>query len=172
MCIRDSLYSCAVKKPTYRANNSRKTIIIENDSVLKYAEYIGHFGNVNTLEYQKTGDLLKVSGNSLTEKKGIFTLATDLYGSELVLQNDSLIIKDTGEVFYTERFLKEKADKKFTSFYIILEGKKKKITKLNFERIFAHPFLENYTVIEIDKEDAKRKYGINKKYKTAELVAK
>ncbi len=164
--------SCATQKPTFRANNSKRTIIIENDSILRYAELIGCLGNVNTLNYKKENGIIKVSGNPNTKQVGIFSLATDLYGSELKVETDSLIIKQTGEVFYEERFLKSKADQKFQKFYIVMNDKEKKITKSNFKRILTNPDFENYISVEMDKEDAKREYGIDKKYKTLKLVRK
>ncbi len=164
--------SCATKKPTYRANNSKRIIIVENDSILRYTELIGCLGNSNTLNYKRENGLLRVSGIAHTKQEGIFSLATDLYGSELTIETDSLIIKRTGEVFYEDRFLKSKADQKFQEFYIILNDKEKKITKSNFKRILTNPNLENYTSSEMDKDDAKRNYGIDKKYRTLMLVRK
>ena len=164
--------SCATKKPTYRANNSKRIIILENDSILRYTELIGCLGNSNTLNYKKENEILKVSGIADTKQIGIFSLATDLYGSELKIETDSLIIKQTGEVFYEDRFLKSKVDRNFEEFYIVMNNKEKKITKSNFKRILTNLDLENYTSIEMDKNKAKREYGIDKKYKTIKLVRK
>ena len=164
--------SCATQKPTYRANNSKRIIIVENDSILRYTELIGCLGNSNILSYKNEDGILKVSGNVDTKQVGIFSLATDLYGSELKIEADSLIIKQTGEVFYENRFLKSKADQKFEEFYIVMNNKEKKITKSNFKRILTNLDLENYKSVEMDKDDAKREYGIDKKYKTMKLVRK
>jgi hypothetical protein len=164
--------SCATQKPTYRANNSKRILIVENDSTLRYTELIGCLGNSNTLNYKKENGILKVSGIADTKQVGIFSLATDLYGSELKIEKDSLIIKRTGEVFYEDRFLKSKTDQKFQEFYIVLNDKKQRITKSNFKRILTNPDLQNYTSFEMDKDDAKREYGIDKKYKTLKLVWK
>ena len=166
------VYSCASQKPTYRANNSKRIIIVENDSILRYTELIGCLGNSNTLNYKKENGLLKVSGIADTKQIGIFSLATDLYGSELKIETDSLIIKRTGEVFYKDKFLNTKADRKFKEFYIVVNDKEKKITKSNFKRILTNRDIENYTSVEMDKDDAKREYGIDKKYKTLKLVRK
>ena len=166
------VYSCATKKPTYRANNSKRIIIIENDTTLRFTELIGCLGNTNTLDYKKENGLLKVSGITDTKQEGIFSLATDLYGSELKIETDSLVIKKTGEVFYADKFLKSKANQKFQEFYIVKDDIKKKITKSNFKRILTNPDLENYTSFEMDKDDAKREYGIDTKYKTLKLVRK
>ncbi|MCK8521060.1 hypothetical protein M0D21_05755 [Aquimarina sp. D1M17] len=167
-----SICSCATQKPTYRANNSKRIIIIENDSVLRYTELIGCLGNSNTLNYTKENEFLKVSGNLDIKQDGIFSLATDLYGSELKIEKDSLTIKRTGEVFYEDQFLKSKADQKFQEFYIVVDHKKKKITKSNFKRILTNPNFENYTSFEMNKNDAKREYGIDEKYRTLKLVRK
>ena len=164
--------SCAIQKPTYRANNSKRIIIIENDSTLRHTELIGCLGNSNTLTYKNENGFLKVSGNEDTKQVGIFSLATDLYGSELIIEKDSLIVKRTGEIFYEDRFLKSKDDQKFQEFYIVVDDKEKKITKSNFKRILTNPDLENYTSFEMDKDEAKKKYGIDKKYKTLKLVRK
>ena len=48
--------SCATQKPTYRANNSKRIIIVENDSILRYTELIGCLGNTNTLNYKKDNE--------------------------------------------------------------------------------------------------------------------
>ena len=164
--------SCATQKPTYRANNSKRIIIVENDSILRYTELIGCFGNSNTLNYKKENGILKVSGIADTKQIGIFSLAKDLYGSELKIEADSLIIEQTGEVFYEDRLIKSKADRKFEEFYIVMNKKERKITKSNFKRILTNLDLENYESIEMNKDDAKKEYGIDKKYRTIKLVRK
>ena len=165
------LYSCAAKKPIYRAS-SKRIIIVENDSILRHTELIGCFGNSNTLNYKNENGILKMSGNDKTKQEGIFSLATDLYGSELKIEKDSLVIIKTGEVFYEENYFKLKTEKSFEQFYIILDGKKKKIKKSNIERILTNPYLEDYEIVEMNKNDAKKEYGINIKYKTLKLVQK
>jgi hypothetical protein len=164
--------SCATKKHTYHAINSKRNITVENDSILKYTELIRCFGNSNTLKYKKENGLIKVFGVTDTKQKGIFSLAQDLYGSELIIEKDSLLIKETGEIFYKDRFLKSKANQNFKEFYIILNNKAKKVKKSNFKRILINRDWENYTSLEIDKDDAKREYGIDKKYSTIKLIRK
>ena len=154
-----SISSCATKKAIYRANNSKRIIIVENDSIIRYTELVGCLGNSNALKYKIEDSLLTVSGNANTTQEGIFSLATDLYGSELIMQTDSLIVKHTGEIFYTDKFLKSKPDKQFQEFYIVLDNRKQKITKSNFKRILTNPDLVNYTTVEMDKGDAEKKYG-------------
>ncbi|WP_031457548.1 hypothetical protein [Flavobacterium chungangense] len=164
--------SCATKKTTYLTINSKRIIIVENDSILRYTELIGCLGNSNTLNYKKENGLLKVSGIADTKKEGIFSLATDLYGAELKIETDSLIIKRTGEIFYKEQILKSKANQNFQDFYIILNDKKKKITKSNIKRILTNIDLENYDSVEMEKNNAQSEYGIDEKYKTLKLVRK
>ena len=165
------LFSCAPKKQIYQSS-SKRVIIIENDSILRHSELIGCFGNSNTLNYKKENGIVKVSGNLKTKQEGIFSLATDLYGSELKIEKDSLIIKQTGEIFYGEKFLKLKTEKAFEIFYIVLNGNKKKIKRSNIEEILTNTNLESFEITEMDKDLAKKKYGISKKYKTLKLVQK
>jgi len=165
------LCSCATKKPTYRAS-SKRIIIVENDSILRHTELIGCLGNSNTLNYKKENGILKMSGNTNTKQEGIFSLATDLYGSELKMEKDSLIIIKTGEVFYEDQYFKSKTESSFEQFYIVFDGKKKKIKKSNIERILTNPYLKDYEVIEMKRDDAKKEYGINTKYKTLKFVRK
>ena len=165
------LSSCATKKPTYRAS-SKRIIIVENDSILRHTELIGCFGNSNTLTYKNENGILKMSGIANTKQEGIFSLATDLYGSELKMERDSLIIIKTGEVFYEDKYFKSKTENSFEQFYIVLDGKRKKIRKSNIERILTNPYLKDYEVIEMNRNDAKKEYGINTKYKTLKLIRK
>ncbi len=168
-------HSCATKKQTYQSSSSsssRRTIIVENDSILRHTELIGCIGNSNTLNYKNENGILKTSGNPKTKQEGIFSLATDLYGSKLTIEKDSLVILKTGEVFYEEKYFKSKNVKSFEQFYIVLEGKKKKIKKTNFERILTNTNLDAFEILEISKEDAKKEYGINLKYKTLKFVRK
>lgn len=165
------LSSCASKIPTYRAS-SKRIIIVESDSILRHTELIGCFGNSNTLNYKNENGILKMSGIPNTKQKGIFSLATDLYGSELKMAKDSLIIIKTGEVFYEDKYFKSKMENSFEQFYIVLDEKKKKIKKSNIERVLTNSYLEAYEVVEMNKDDAKKEYGINTKYKTLKFVRK
>jgi hypothetical protein len=165
------LCSCATKKQIYRAS-SKRVIIIENDSILRHSELIGCLGNSNTLNYKNENGILKIAGNKNTKQEGIFSLATDLYGSELKMEKDSLINIKTGEIFYEEKYFKSKAENSFEKFYIVLDGKKRKIKKSNIERILTNPYLKNYEIVEMKRDEAKKEYGINTKYKTLKFVRK
>jgi len=165
------LCSCATKKPIYRAS-SKRIIIVENDSILRYTELIGCLGNSNTLNYKNENGILKISGNTNTKQEGIFSLATDLHGSELKMEKDSLIIIKTGEVFYEDKYFKSKMENSFEQFYIVFDGKKKKIKKSNVERILTNLYLKDCEVIEMKRDDAKKEYGIKTKYKTLKFVRK
>lgn len=165
------LCSCATKKQIYRAS-SKRVIIVENDSILRHTELFGCLGNSNTLNYKNENGILKIAGNKKTKQEGIFSLETDLYGSELKMEKDSLINIKTGEIFYEEKYYKSKTENSFENFYIILDGKKKKIKKSNIERILTNPYLTNYEIVEMEKDEAKKEYGINPKYKTLKFVRK
>lgn len=166
--------ACKMTKPTFTSVRGKQTIIIENDSIIRYTKLYGHLGSSMTMNYYKTDRniLLIENGNDTIIKNGKTYLSNHLYGESFVIYSDSLINRKSGQIYYSEKYIKSKENKKFIPFYIILENKKQKITKSNFKRILTNINLEEYKSAELNKKAAKKKYGIDKKYTTIELVKK
>ncbi|WP_304016899.1 hypothetical protein [Nonlabens dokdonensis] len=157
---------------TYESNEYRRTITIINDSILKFSEINGCFGNSNTLMYKRENGIFKVSGNPKVKQDGLFSLSTDLSGSELKIATDSLVIVKTGEVFYDKEYSERKAENEFSNFYLIIDEKKTLVTFSNYEQVLRNIDLEDYSLIELKKVRAKRRYGIDEKYKVLKLTRK
>ena len=165
-------FSFSQAQKTYKSNKFRRTITIINDSILKFTEINGCFGNSNTLIYNRESDIFKVDGNPKVKQEGIVSLSTDLSGSELKITTDSLVIVKTGEVFYDKEYSEQKAKNEFSNFYFIINDKKTLVTFSNFEQVLRSIDLEDYTLIELKKARVKRRYGIDEKYKVLKLKRK
>ncbi|GGD36351.1 hypothetical protein [Flavobacterium orientale] len=160
---------CLAQEKVYKSNECcSRTVTIVNDTILKYFERIGSFTTANTLNYKLDNGVYKVARNPNENPKSSFTLGNDLSESELIISKDSLVIVKTGVVFYDENYLEQKLEKEFLNFYIIRD---KKITFITAS-IFNELKFGNYTFIELDRKKAKRKYGIDEKYKTFILKPK
>lgn len=164
---------CKAQETTYKSTHCcKRTVIILNDTILKYYEKIGSFSQTGTMQYKMDRDVFKVAGLSNQNLKSVFTLAIDLNGSILNVSKDSLVVVKTGEIFYEENYLLQKFEKEFLNFYLIIDEQKTLITFTNYKQIFINLNLENYTLIRLNKSRAKRKYGIDKNYKTFRLKQK
>lgn len=156
----------------YKSKNYRRTITVINDTILSYSEINGCFGNSNTLNYKNINGKFIVRGNPNTKKSGLFSLSTDLSGSELKISTDSIVIVKTGEILYDVNYLTKEAEKQFQNFYIIIENKKIFVTSKNYDELFTDIDLQNYILKELKKASAKRRYGIDKRYRTLKLERK
>ncbi|WP_124980469.1 hypothetical protein [Nonlabens xiamenensis] len=165
-------FSFSQSQKTYKSNKYRRTITVINDSILKFTEINGCFSNSNTLIYNKERDIFKVSGNPKVKQVGIFSLSTDLSGSELKITTDSLVIVKTGEIFYDKEYSEKKAKNGFSNFYLIIDSKITLVTFSNFEQVLTSINLEEYTLRELKKARIKRRYGIDENYKVLKLKRK
>lgn len=160
------------QKPTYKSNKYRRIIIVENDSTLTLIESQGCFGTQNSISYNKEDELYKVSGDPNSKQEGIFSLLTDLSGSELIVEEDSLMIMKTGEMFYKESYLDSKTEKEFLNFYLIFDNQKILIDLSNYDKVLQNVDIDKFDVVEVDRDVAKKKYQIDLKFRTLMLIPK
>jgi len=161
-------YACATHKSNvYQSINKQRAVIVKNDSILSYSNFSGCLGNADTLHYTKIGNTLIPLRKVKYYEGGYANLGAELSSSGIVIYKDSIIVKQTGEVLYSNQY---KIPRKKLLLYIIINGKKKRITKHNIQKIDID--FDQYDAVKIDKEIAKEKYGINIKYLTLELIKK
>ena len=154
--------SCETRK-VWAESDAKKSIILVSDSTLNYSIIYGHIGSSTKIKYRISNDSL------ILESK-------DIYGNELKTDNlnfsnvylystDSLISLQNNEKYYANK-PREKAN----HFYIVYENNVYKIkSQKSADRILKKIDSIDASRFEIlNKEIAKRKYGINKKYKTFE----
>lgn len=149
------------------AAEPNKSIVFISDSTVNYSKIYGHLGASTTIKYRKFNDTLflesqDIYGKDLTENYPDFS---NLY----LISNDSLTSLMNKEKYYSTDYLKSLSEKP-KGFYIVYENKVYKIrNQKGADRILGG--IKNMNVnrfIELDKDFAKKKYGINKKYKTLE----
>ncbi|MCP4052529.1 MAG: hypothetical protein GY739_05570 [Mesoflavibacter sp.] len=149
------------------ASEPNKSIILISDSTLNYSKIYGHLGASTTIKYRKSNDTLilesqDIYGKNLTENNPDFS---NLY----LITNDSLTNLMNKEKYYSTDYLKN-SSKKPKGFYIVYENKAYKIKgQKSADRILGKiPNMDTNRFVELDKDFAKKKYGINRKYKTLE----
>lgn len=161
--------SCGSNDQIYRSNANRNTIIIVNDSTIKFTALLGCIGGSRDFKFSKRNNVLEIEKVFTKKDSSLVSLTDVFYGQKLIYSKDSLANINTGEKYYSLNYLKK--DKKALVFYIIHESKKYKITKRNYTKspVLKINFNE-YNYVEIDKNIALEKYNISKKHKTLELI--
>ena len=147
------------------AKSPNKSIIFISDSTVNYSKIYGHLGAVTTIKYKISNDTLilepkDIYGKKLTENNPDFS---NLY----LVSNDSLTSLVNNEKYYSTDYLKNSSENP-KGFYIIYENKAYKIkSQKSADRILGKiENMDSKRFIELDKEIAEKKYGINRKYKT------
>ena len=149
------------------ATEPNKSIVFVSDSTVNYAKIYGHLGASTTIKYRKSNDTLifesqDIYGKNLTENNPDFS---NLY----LISKDSLTSLMNNEKYYSTDYLKSSSEKP-KGFYIIYENKAYKIkSQKSADRILGKiQNMDANRFVELDKDFAKKKYGINEKYKTLE----
>jgi hypothetical protein len=138
-----------------------------SDSTLNYTRIVGHIGATTKIKYKLSKDTLILKSIDIYGKKVAdnFKGFSNLY----LINNDSLTSLKNEEKYYSEAYEK-KIYKKPIGFYIVYNNKAYKIkSQKSADRVLGK--IENMDTnrfIELDKDFAKNKYGINIKYKTLE----
>lgn len=149
------------------AKSPNKSIIFISDSTVNYSKIYGHLGAVTTIKYKISNDTLflepkDIYGKNLTDNNPDFS---NIY----LVSNGSLTSLVNNEKYYSTDYLKNSSEKP-KGFYIIYGNKAYKIkSQKSADRILGKiQNMDANRFVELDKDFAKRKYGINRKYKTLE----
>jgi hypothetical protein len=147
------------------ATEPNKSIVFISDSTVNYAKIYGHLGASTTIKYRKSNDTLileskDIYGINLTENNPDFS---NLY----LINNDSLTSLMNNEKYFSTDYLKS-SSKKPKGFYIVYENKAYKIkSQKSADRILGKiQNMDANRFVEMDRDFAEKKYGINRKYKT------
>ena len=149
------------------AKSPNKSIIFISDSTVNYSKTYGHLGAVTTIKYKISNDTLilepkDIYGKNLTDNNPDFS---NIY----LVSNDSITSLKNDEKYFSTDYLKSSSEKP-KGFYIIYKNKAYKIkSQRSADRILGKiENMDSKRFIELDKDIAKQRYGINKKYKTLE----
>ena len=149
------------------AKSPNKSIIFISDSNVNYSKIYGHLGAVTTIKYKISNDTLilepkDIYGKNLTDNNPDFS---NIY----LVSNDSITSLKNDEKYFSTDYPKSSSEKP-KGFYIIYKNKAYQIkSQRSADRILGKiENMDSKRFIELDKDIAKQRYGINKKYKTLE----
>ncbi len=153
-----------IEKP-HPQTTTKKSIVIVSDSTLNYTVLLGDIGASTTIKYELNNGLLKIDTIDIYNRKSFQGYTNEIFGYEFQYSNDSLIDKKNGEKYYIN-----KPRKKADHFYIVYKNKVHRIkSQRSADRIFRKIEPIDTSRLKImNKEIAKSKHGINKRYKTFE----
>ena len=138
--------------------NCKKSIVIVSDSTLNYSVTYGDIGKSTTIKYKRLNDILKIDTVDIYNRKSFQKCTNEIFGYEYIYSNDSLIGKNNGEKYYVIN-----TNEKKEPFFIVYRDKVYKIrNQKNFYQLFRK--IKQYNpegFIILDKDIAKKKYGIN-----------
>ncbi len=149
------------------SSSPKKSIVLVSDSTLNYTRIVGHVGATTKIKYKLSKDTLILKSTDIYGKKVAdnFKGFSNLY----LINNDSLTSLKNDEKYYSETYEK-RIYKKPIGFYIVYKNKTYKIkSQKSADRVLGK--IENMDTnrfVELDKDFAKNRYGINIKYKTLE----
>ena len=153
-------------------NYNRIALSIDNDTTITFVimKYAGIGGFYRSVKYRMDNNRIIV--DSLKDNEYV----NDFFGTSFVYHKDSIVGEKTSDLFYSRKYI-DKRDKKLkrdakNSIYFVFNGRKYKATPSNIKRIYKRIEISEYNLIELDKTEAKRLYGINEKYKTLEFLKK
>ena len=149
--------------------NTRKSITLTSDNTLKYSISLGGIGISTTINYKPFDTLLVVDSIDIYNRDFFQDYTNEIFNRSFIYSKDSLVDLINGDKYYSPRYI----DKHFTTgnkFYIIDDGKKKRISSLNSKRIFSEIDFDKYELTEMSKSEAKERFGIKPKYITYKLI--
>jgi len=152
---------------------TRKSIILTSDTSLNYSISLGGIGISTTINYQTIDTLLVVDSIDIYNRDSFQDITNEIFNHKFIYTKDSLVDFINGEKYYSPRYIdKHFTTKKRNKFYMIVDGKKKKISPLNSKRIFSEIDIDKYELTEMTKSEAKERFGIKPKYSTFKLIEK
>jgi len=154
--------SCETRK-VWAKSDAKKSIVLVSDSTLNYSIIYGHIGSSTQIKYKISNDSLILGSKDIYGKE----LKTDNsnFSNTYLYSTDSLISLQNDERYYAE-----KPREKAKHFYIVYKNRVHRIkSQRSADRIFRKIEPIDTTRLKVlNKDVAKLKYGINKKYKTFE----
>ena len=149
------------------AKNPNKSIVFISDSTLNYSKIYGGLGASTTIKYRISKDTLILESQDIYGKK--MSENNPDFSNLYLINNDSLSSLKNDEKYFSTDYLKSTSEKP-KGFYIVYKNKAYKIkSQKSADRILGE--IENMDAnrfVELDKDFAKKKYGISRKYKTLE----
>jgi hypothetical protein len=157
--------SCSQRKVW--ASGPKKSIILISDSTLNYTRIVGHIGATTKIKYKLSSDTLILNSIDIYGKKVAHNFQD--FSSLYLINKDSLTSLQNDEKYYSVAY-KKRIYKKPIGFYIVYENKAHKIkSQKSADRILGEiKNIDAERFIELDKDIAKKRYGVNRKYKTLE----
>jgi hypothetical protein len=134
----------------------KKSIIIISDSTLNYSIKFGGIGAATTIGYSKIDSVLVIDSIDIYGRKSFQEFTDEIFNHEFFFSKDSLVNLVNGEKYFNNYT----GNRNTKHCYIIINNKKRRITRFNGKRIL--------TEIDTTKQELKpanssekMKYGIN-----------
>lgn len=139
-----------------------KSIIIISDTTLNYSIKFGGLGVSTTIGYKLLDSLLLIDSVDIYNSDSFQQITNDIFSHTFLYSKDSLIELETNQLYYTNKYSRDLiGSSNNPNVYLIVNGKKKKLRKLNMKRFREKYFTKKYELIELNKGDAKNKYDID-----------
>jgi hypothetical protein len=155
----------------YRTGYNRKTLSIKNDSIITIAILYGGIGKSQSIKYRIRDNRLIV--DSLDVKGYFVNDFFDEFGTLFLYYKDSIVSEKNNDLYFSQKYLNEinKRLNRSSYIYLILDNDKKYKVKQgpDLRRIKISSY-DN--MIELDKDEARKLYGIDKKYRTYKFIKK
>ena len=152
----------------YVGNYNNRSIFIENDSILRFGIRYGGLGASENIKYRKKDNYITVDSLDVGE------FANKSFGYSFEYHKDSIASEKTNDLYLSRKYLNklDKKLKKEAKICFIVDNKKYKITSYNIKRIYKRINISEYEIIQMDKDEAKKLYGIDEKYTTLKFSKK
>jgi hypothetical protein len=146
----------------------KKSIVLISDSTLNFTTIYGGLGNSTKIKYRLSNDSLILKTEDIYGRKleNVFEDFSAFYKYSA----DSLISLQNDEKYYSDSYINSKTKKGFEPFFIIIDNKKHKITGKKRARRILKKVNPEDNFAELDKDIAKSKYGIEKRFKTFKVA--
>ncbi len=124
--------------------------------------FLEGIGITTTIRYKLQDSLLFVDSVDIYNRKSFQQFTNEIFNHKFLFSKDSLIDLDNHDKYYSQKYFDHKNNSQSNKkFYLIIDDNKKKITKFNVNRIFDNIDTNTQDLIELEKIEAKEKYGIN-----------
>jgi hypothetical protein len=152
----------------YVGNYNDQSIFIENDSILRFGIRYGGLGASKSVKYRKKDNYITV------DSLDVGGFANKGFGYSFEYYKDSIVSEKANDLYLSRKYLNklDKKLKKEAKVYFIIDNKKYKITSYNIKRIYKRINISEYDIIQPDKDEAKKLYGINEKHTTLKFSKK
>jgi hypothetical protein len=134
---------------------------------------LGGIGISTTITYKKIDNEITVDSIDIYNRESFQNITNEIFSRKFAFSKDSLVDLENQDIYYSAKYVKNKTkENEFKGVYIVSDGNKKRLNRLNEKRIMRKITSGNYDLTEISKEDAMNIYNIDRNYITFKLTKK